>query len=178
MYLHRGSRDPSRLRVRCNLSRPQSRPSRSRGGPDFDMGASPVRAPDGGRYAPTRLPYTAAPASCTLPSRRGRRGSEACVYLSSSSATPLPRLISCWSSPIEPHCVAAASSSTGIGMDVGGQDKLKALTFQRLHPKTYLERFLAENVRPDSREFDEWRDISVNVGQSHEVRSVGSWKFE
>ena len=63
-------------------------------------------------------------------------------------------------------------------MDVGGQDKLKALTFQRLHPKTYLERFLAENVRPDSREFDEWRDISVNVGQSHEVRSVGSWKFE
>lgn len=43
-------------------------------------------------------------------------------------------------------------------------DALKALTFQRLHPKTYLERFLAENVRPDGRDLDEWRDVSVNVG--------------
>ncbi|EKM59904.1 uncharacterized protein PHACADRAFT_181840 [Phanerochaete carnosa HHB-10118-sp] len=44
------------------------------------------------------------------------------------------------------------------------QETLKALTFQRLHPKAYLERFLAENVRPDGREPTEWRDVSVNVG--------------
>ncbi|KDQ64066.1 hypothetical protein JAAARDRAFT_166025 [Jaapia argillacea MUCL 33604] len=44
------------------------------------------------------------------------------------------------------------------------QDALKASTFQRLHPRVYLERFIAENVRPDGREFDEWRDITVNVG--------------
>ncbi|KAM5542397.1 hypothetical protein V8D89_003856 [Ganoderma adspersum] len=60
--------------------------------------------------------------------------------------------------------MAAAASSTGVPTSAGEQDALKALTFQRLHPKTYLERFLAENVRPDGREFDEWRDISVNVG--------------
>ena len=44
------------------------------------------------------------------------------------------------------------------------QDALRAATFQRLHPKVYLERFLAENVRPDGRGFDEWREVSVNVG--------------
>lgn len=44
------------------------------------------------------------------------------------------------------------------------REALKALTFQRLHPKAYLERFLAENVRPDGREPHEWRDLSVNVG--------------
>ncbi|KAI1795008.1 ribosomal protein S5 domain 2-like protein [Ganoderma leucocontextum] len=60
--------------------------------------------------------------------------------------------------------MAAASSSAGVGTSATELDALKALTFQRLHPKTYLERFLAENVRPDGREFDEWRDISVNVG--------------
>ncbi|PCH40749.1 hypothetical protein WOLCODRAFT_99214 [Wolfiporia cocos MD-104 SS10] len=44
------------------------------------------------------------------------------------------------------------------------QDALRAQTFQRLHPKAYLERFLAENVRPDGRGLDEWRDVSLNVG--------------
>ncbi|KAI0340831.1 hypothetical protein BDW22DRAFT_1378258 [Trametopsis cervina] len=44
------------------------------------------------------------------------------------------------------------------------QESLKALTFQRLHPKAYLERFLAENLRPDGREPAEWRDVSVVVG--------------
>ncbi|KAG5644807.1 hypothetical protein DXG03_007629 [Asterophora parasitica] len=41
---------------------------------------------------------------------------------------------------------------------------LKAAIFQRLHPRAYLERFLAENVRPDGRPYDAWRDVSVNVG--------------
>ncbi|KAI0058577.1 hypothetical protein BV25DRAFT_1810587 [Artomyces pyxidatus] len=43
-------------------------------------------------------------------------------------------------------------------------DNLKAQIFQRLHPRIYLERFIAENVRPDEREFDDWRDLSVIVG--------------
>ncbi|EIW61518.1 uncharacterized protein TRAVEDRAFT_35012 [Trametes versicolor FP-101664 SS1] len=55
--------------------------------------------------------------------------------------------------------MAAASSSSSSAE----QDALKALTFQRLHPKTYLERFLAEDVRPDGRNLDEWRDVSVIV---------------
>ncbi|KAJ7931489.1 ribosomal protein S5 domain 2-type protein [Mycena leptocephala] len=41
---------------------------------------------------------------------------------------------------------------------------LKASIFQRLHPRAYLERFVSENVRPDGRAFDAWRDVSVNVG--------------
>lgn len=36
--------------------------------------------------------------------------------------------------------------------------------FQRLHPKTYLERFLAEGIRPDGRESASWRNVSVNAG--------------
>lgn len=43
---------------------------------------------------------------------------------------------------------------------------LKAAIFQRLHPRVYFERFIAEKVRPDGREFHEWRDVSVNVGVS------------
>ncbi|KAF8165899.1 ribosomal protein S5 domain 2-type protein [Crassisporium funariophilum] len=44
------------------------------------------------------------------------------------------------------------------------QDALKAAVFQRLHPRVYLERFLAENIRPDGRSPDGFRDVSVNVG--------------
>ncbi|KZP27977.1 hypothetical protein FIBSPDRAFT_817989 [Athelia psychrophila] len=43
-------------------------------------------------------------------------------------------------------------------------EAIKASIFQRLHPQVYLERFISENVRPDGRAFDAWRDISVNVG--------------
>ena len=41
---------------------------------------------------------------------------------------------------------------------------LEALSFQRLHPRAYLERFLAEGIRPDGREDDGWRNVSVNTG--------------
>lgn len=44
-------------------------------------------------------------------------------------------------------------------------DELKASVFQRLHPRIYLERFLAENVRPDARDPAAFRDIGVNVGK-------------
>lgn len=44
-------------------------------------------------------------------------------------------------------------------------EEIKAATFQRLYPKTYLERFLQENVRPDGRDFLEFRDCSINVGK-------------
>ncbi|KAF9233606.1 ribosomal protein S5 domain 2-type protein [Melanogaster broomeanus] len=43
-------------------------------------------------------------------------------------------------------------------------DALRAQIFQRLHPHAYLDRFLAEGVRPDGREPSEWRDVFVNVG--------------
>ncbi|KAF5387939.1 hypothetical protein D9615_000785 [Tricholomella constricta] len=41
---------------------------------------------------------------------------------------------------------------------------LQASIFQRLHPRVYLERFLAEDVRPDGRALTAWRDVSVNAG--------------
>lgn len=41
---------------------------------------------------------------------------------------------------------------------------LQALTFQRLHPQAYLERFLSEGVRPDGRDDSIWRNISINLG--------------
>src|SRR5262249_21674431 len=49
-------------------------------------------------------------------------------------------------------------------MNKSEQDELRALAFQRLHPRTYLERFLQEKVRPDGRGPDDWRDIAINVG--------------
>ncbi|KAF9819470.1 hypothetical protein IEO21_02078 [Rhodonia placenta] len=58
----------------------------------------------------------------------------------------------------------AAPSTSAAAASTAEQDALRASTFQRLHPKVYLERFLAEGVRPDGREFGEWRDVSVNVG--------------
>ncbi|QRV88160.1 exosome complex component RRP43 [Ceratobasidium sp. AG-Ba] len=41
---------------------------------------------------------------------------------------------------------------------------LEASTFQRLHPRAYFERFIAEGYRPDGRKPDSWRDVNVNVG--------------
>jgi polyribonucleotide nucleotidyltransferase len=41
---------------------------------------------------------------------------------------------------------------------------LDAQIFQRLHPKAYLERFLADHFRPDGREPSEWRDLFLHVG--------------
>ena len=56
--------------------------------------------------------------------------------------------------------MAEASSS----IEAAEQEALKVSTFRRLHPRVYLERFLAEGVRPDGREFDESREVTVNVG--------------
>jgi exosome complex RNA-binding protein Rrp42 (RNase PH superfamily) len=49
---------------------------------------------------------------------------------------------------------------------------LKASIFQRLHPRAYLERFVAEDIRPDGRPFDAWRDVSVNVGRHESALSA------
>jgi len=54
--------------------------------------------------------------------------------------------------------------STSTTPSTSEDDALKAATFQRLHPRTYLERFLAEGVRPDGRNLEEWRTIELNVG--------------
>ena len=54
-----------------------------------------------------------------------------------------------------------ASTSTSTASE---QEALKALIFQRLHPRAYLERFLAEQLRPDGRTSTEWRHVSVNAG--------------
>jgi exosome complex component RRP43 len=41
---------------------------------------------------------------------------------------------------------------------------INAQIFQRLQPKAYLERFLADQFRPDGREASEWRDLFVHLG--------------
>ncbi|KAG9120064.1 hypothetical protein FRC07_004600 [Ceratobasidium sp. 392] len=47
---------------------------------------------------------------------------------------------------------------------VASRADLEASTFQRLHPRAYFERFIAEGYRPDGRKADSWRDVSINVG--------------
>ncbi|KAF8967458.1 ribosomal protein S5 domain 2-like protein [Flammula alnicola] len=56
------------------------------------------------------------------------------------------------------------SSNQNLNLTQDDQDALKAAVFQRLHPRLYLERFVAEDIRPDGRAFDAYRDVSVNVG--------------
>ncbi|KAE9402577.1 hypothetical protein BT96DRAFT_879461 [Gymnopus androsaceus JB14] len=65
----------------------------------------------------------------------------------------------------------SASSSVNSTISAAETEALKAATFQRLHPRIYLERFLEEQVRPDGRStaqesLDEngWRNVEVNVG--------------
>lgn len=60
-----------------------------------------------------------------------------------------------------------SETQTSTSADAGNQ---QAATFRRLHPKAYLERFIAEKFRPDGRELNEWRDISVNVGEGNAAR--------
>jgi hypothetical protein len=57
----------------------------------------------------------------------------------------------------------------------------KASIFQRLHPKVYFERFVSENIRPDGRDFDAWRDVSANVGTNLTFREPSQnliWPFQ
>jgi exosome complex component RRP43 len=49
----------------------------------------------------------------------------------------------------------------------------KASIFQRLHPRVYFERFVSVSIRPDGRDFDAWRDVSVNVGMTRSLCEVG-----
>lgn len=58
----------------------------------------------------------------------------------------------------------AESSTASSSFEVAEEKALKVSTFRRLHPRVYLERFLSEKVRPDGRELDESRDVTVNVG--------------
>lgn len=60
----------------------------------------------------------------------------------------------------------ASTSSVKLTQDLAFQ----AETFKRLHPRAYLERFLAEGFRPDGREVDDWREVSVNVGMRQSPR--------
>jgi len=70
------------------------------------------------------------------------------------------------------------NSGLGETKEDNASSTYKAAIFQRLHPRVYLERFLAEDVRPDGRslgvvdnhagsvigEGSIWREVSVNVG--------------
>lgn len=61
---------------------------------------------------------------------------------------------------------SVASDSAPATLNPQDTAALKASTFQRLYPRVYLDRFLAEGYRPDGRTPDAFRDITVNVGQS------------
>ncbi|EJD01703.1 uncharacterized protein FOMMEDRAFT_88508 [Fomitiporia mediterranea MF3/22] len=59
---------------------------------------------------------------------------------------------------------APSASATTTPQPQSVDTELQAETFRRLHPRTYLERFLNEGFRPDGREVADFRDVSVNVG--------------
>lgn len=43
--------------------------------------------------------------------------------------------------------------------------KMDASIYQRLHPHTYLQRFLERGLRTDGRKEDSWRSVGINVGE-------------
>ncbi|KAG5635289.1 hypothetical protein H0H81_011817 [Sphagnurus paluster] len=57
----------------------------------------------------------------------------------------------------------STTTTTTASLTPAEQEALKASIFQRLHPRVYLERFISENIRPDARQLDAWRDVSINV---------------
>ena len=59
----------------------------------------------------------------------------------------------------------ATSAPVSSSLSQSEEDALKVAVFQRLHPRAYLVRFLVENIRPDKRLCDEFRDVHVNVGE-------------
>ena len=61
--------------------------------------------------------------------------------------------------------MAASPRTSSSSLSQSEEDALKVAVFQRLHPRAYLERFLAENIRPDKRLCDGFRDVHVNVGE-------------
>lgn len=75
---------------------------------------------------------------------------------------------------------ATSLSNVPLLVMTAQSDALRAQIFQRLHPHAYLERFLAEGVRPDGREPREWRDVSVNVGvfsSRHSISPFSPYPF-
>jgi exosome complex component RRP43 len=66
--------------------------------------------------------------------------------------------------PVQP--VATPSSATKVDHLSQEEQERAAAVFQRLHPRAYLERYIAEDVRPDGRSFLDFRDVFVNVGTS------------
>lgn len=62
--------------------------------------------------------------------------------------------------PSTPHTTSLKSGAEQIRE----HQKLQAEVFRRLHPRTYLERFLVEGIRPDARTALDFRDLSVNAG--------------
>lgn len=39
------------------------------------------------------------------------------------------------------------------------------LELKQLNPKAYIDTFLSEHVRPDGRDFTDWRQTSINTGE-------------
>ena len=59
----------------------------------------------------------------------------------------------------EPLSQASAFPSLAVG-----HRKMDASIYQRLHPHTYLQRFLERGVRTDGRGVDDWRSVGINTG--------------
>ncbi|RSH82145.1 hypothetical protein EHS25_006078 [Saitozyma podzolica] len=78
-------------------------------------------------------------------------------FLSIFSTTLHPDIMA--TATLPPASDAATSSSS-----IAAASSSSAEVFKRLHPASYLARFLTKGYRPDGRKLRGWRDVSVNVG--------------
>jgi hypothetical protein len=79
-------------------------------------------------------------------------------FLSIFSTTLHPDIMA--TATLPPASDAATSSSS-----IAAASSSSAEVFKRLHPASYLARFLTKGYRPDGRKLRGWRDVSVNVGE-------------
>jgi exosome complex component RRP43 len=59
---------------------------------------------------------------------------------------------------------ASINAEAGPSAPPASSAAAAAAVFKRLHPASYLARYLAEGYRADGRKVGEWRDFSVNAG--------------
>jgi exosome complex component RRP43 len=72
---------------------------------------------------------------------------------------------------------AAAPAPAATDKTSDDQTLTEAAAYKRLYPVEYLRRFVTEDVRPDGREKDQWRDVRINVGTSIDAKSATRARF-
>ena len=63
----------------------------------------------------------------------------------------------------------AQNGETSTSVSPEASSAAAGAIFRKLHPESYLQRYLVKGFRPDGRGVIDWRDVSVNAGTSSDA---------